>query len=260
MLVQRPCSASSGIQELVRSAHTARPHCKPNAVAWPAKLQYSRKRQETCSCLNSSSVQGYLAPVLQSWQLAASLGLAGLYLYHERPRGWCNNALVQVIAQLGAGNCLFESHCILSIMVQVTESQVAGYGVFAVQPIPHGAVVGGYPGLPRTAKGMLAKAMRVPQCQQYVFQISSNLWLDPTDSTGSPSSKLLAFIPFWRTDISMAYVNEPPVGQTVNVEISDAADSNSPDLQFVATQSIDPGEELFIDYGSVYNRSNYNTE
>ena len=144
--------------------------------------------------------------------------------------------------------------------MQVTESQVAGYGVFAIQPIPQGAIVGGYPGLPRTAKGMLAKVRRAPRCQQYVFQISSDLWLDPTDNTGSLSSKLIGFMPFWTTDISMAYVNEPPVGQTVNVEISDATDSKNPDLQFVTTQNIDPGQELFIDYGNVYNRSSYNTE
>ena len=145
-------------------------------------------------------------------------------------------------------------------IVQVAESKVAGYGVFARCPIQQGTVVGGYPGLPKTARSMLAKVTRVPQCQQYVFQISGNLWLDPTDSNGYPSPNLITFMPFWETDISMAYVNEPPTGQTVNIEFADAASSKNPDLQFVAVQDIDPGQELFIDYGSAYNRSGYSTK
>lgn len=131
---------------------------------------------------------------------------------------------------------------------------MAGKGVFAIKPIPKGTVIGGYPGLPRKAKSMVAKASRVPACQQYVFQISNNLWLDPTDNKGEPAPHLLPLLPFWLTDVSMAYVNEPPVGQIVNTEFSD---TTTADLQFLAVHDINPGEELFTDYGNIYNRSGY---
>lgn len=137
----------------------------------------------------------------------------------------------------------------------MAESQVAGNGVFAICHIPRGTVVGGYPGLPRNAKDMMAKATRVPGCQQYVFQISNNLWLDPTDTEGKPCSNLITFMPFLETDISMAYVNEPPTGQSVNVEFSDTTNA---DVEFLAVQDISPGQELFTDYGNVYDRSSYN--
>ena len=141
--------------------------------------------------------------------------------------------------------------------MQVAESQVAGYGVFARRQIPQGTVVGEYPGLPRRGKAMLAKAYSAPQCKQYVFQLSPELWLDPTDNNGLPSTTLHTFLPFLRTDVSLAFVNEPPVGQDVNVEFSYNAGNSAAEVCFVTTQNIEQGQELFIDYGNIYNRSSY---
>ena len=141
--------------------------------------------------------------------------------------------------------------------LQVAESQVAGHGVFARCYIPQGTVVGAYPGLPRKGRAMLAKAYSAPQCKQYVFQLSPKLWLDPTDDSGLPSTRLTAFLPFLRTDVSLAFVNEPPVGEDVNVEFSYDSGSTAAEVCFVTTQNIEAGQELFIDYGSVYNRNSY---
>ena len=52
----------------------------------------------------------------------------------------------------------------------------------------------------------------------------------------------------------MAYVNEPTVGSSVNVEVTDGLDG---DMVFRAARSLHKDEELFIDYGRVYDRSTY---
>ena len=150
-------------------------------------------------------------------------------------------------------HCLTSAHFVY--YVQVASSEVAGQGVFAVQWIPKGTAVGAYPGVPRKADSMLRKASLAPNSRRYVFQSTSHVWLDPTDQAGLLSPKL-GFNPLGPScDVSMAYMNEPPVGCAVNVEIVDGADSL--DLRFVTTCDIHAGTELFIDYGKSYDRSAY---
>jgi hypothetical protein len=52
----------------------------------------------------------------------------------------------------------------------------------------------------------------------------------------------------------MAYVNEPTVGSSVNVDITDGLDG---DVVFRAVRTLHKDEELFIDYGRMYDRSTY---
>ncbi len=102
---------------------------------------------------------------------------------------------------------------------------------------------------------MLRKASLAPNSRRYVFQSTSHVWLDPTDQAGLLSPKL-GLSPLGPScDVSMAYMNEPPVGCAVNVEIVDGADSL--DLRFVTTCDIHAGTELFLDYGKSYDRSAY---
>ncbi|KAL3150383.1 hypothetical protein ABBQ32_000222 [Trebouxia sp. C0010 RCD-2024] len=88
-----------------------------------------------------------------------------------------------------------------------------------------------------------------------LVQTDSHVWLDPTDSAGllvnSPNSSILS----WKWDATMAYVNEPPAGHAVNVEIVDGV--STLDLIFKATCDIPAGTELFLDYGRTYDRSSY---
>lgn len=141
------------------------------------------------------------------------------------------------------------------LYAQVGESPVAGQGLFATVNIPKGQVLGAYPGVPRSADSMLQKASVAPNCKRYVFQTDSHVWLDPTDSAGllvnSPNSSILS----WKWDATMAYVNEPPAGHAVNVEIVDGV--STLDLIFKATCDIPAGTELFLDYGRTYDRSSY---
>ena len=145
----------------------------------------------------------------------------------------------------------------MQVALQIAPSQVAGQGLFAINDIPQGTVIGTYPGVPRTAKSMLQKAAVAPKCQQYVFQTSSGVWLDPTDAAGQLSQQPALLGLGWTTfDVSMAFVNEPPVGMSVNVQtVVDGSDHL--DLKFEAICDIPTGSELFLDYGKNYDRSCY---
>ena len=138
---------------------------------------------------------------------------------------------------------------------QVGESPVAGQGLFASVDITKGQILGAYPGVPRSADSMLQKASTAPNCKRYVFQTDSQIWLDPTDSAGLLVTKPNGSGIHWKWDATMAYVNEPPIGHAVNVEIVDGRDNL--DLLFKATRDISAGSEFFLDYGKTYDRSLY---
>jgi hypothetical protein len=54
----------------------------------------------------------------------------------------------------------------------------------------------------------------------------------------------------------MAYVNEPPIGAGgTNVYCTNGA--HEYELLYVATKTILPGDEIFVDYGLRYDRSHY---
>jgi hypothetical protein len=58
-------------------------------------------------------------------------------------------------------------------------------------------------------------------------------------------------------DVSLAYVNEPVAGgRGCNLSYADNADDPW-DVRFVAVCDISAGDELFIDYGRLYDRSSY---
>jgi hypothetical protein len=60
-------------------------------------------------------------------------------------------------------------------------------------------------------------------------------------------------------DAAMAYVNEPPIGAGgTNVYCTNGASAD--ELLYVATTTILPGAEIFVDYGLRYDRSHYGTE
>lgn len=59
---------------------------------------------------------------------------------------------------------------------------------------------------------------------------------------------------------AMAYVNEPPIGAGgTNVYCTNGA-SGSDELLYVATRTILPETEIFVDYGLKYDRSHYGGE
>ena len=127
-------------------------------------------------------------------------------------------------------------------------------GVFAKADIPTGTVLGSYPGRRRSSSQVVQKAQYAPQTKQYVYCLGDAVLLDPTDQHGQPSDRPSPGLPWFSIDPSMAYVNEPALGSSVNVETADGLDG---DVVFRAVSDLREGEELYIDYGNTYDRSTY---
>ncbi len=124
-------------------------------------------------------------------------------------------------------------------------------------PIPRGTALGAYPGRVRTSDEMQRKALAAPLAKQYAFRTSDGRYLDPTDAQGQPSARPAPGWPWLlATPPLLAYANEPPRGAGgTNVFVEDGA---TPELLlFVANRDIGAGEEVFIDYGLTYDRSDY---
>lgn len=73
---------------------------------------------------------------------------------------------------------------------------------------------------------------------------------------GDSSRLILVHMLTDRLGAAMAYVNEPPVGAGgTNVYCTNGATAD--ELLYVATQTIMPGAEVFVDYGLKYDRTHY---
>ena len=227
----------------------------------PARTGPSFRLQARAS-ITDSVVLGQSLPLGLPLLLYEALAAALFYLlivgYKERARGWSNRDLIKartcVHVQIFAVK-LKQSHHQSVAVFQVGQSPVAGQGVFASVDLGEGQMLGAYPGVPRSANSMLRKASMAPNCKRYVFQSESNVWLDPTNSAGLLVNNPNFSIFSWSADASMAYVNEPPRGYAVNVEIVNGV--NNLDIIFRAVCDIPAGSELFLDYGRTYDRSSY---
>lgn len=151
------------------------------------------------------------------------------------------------------------ANCGVPRAVQVRPSELHGLGVFARMRIPADTSLGSYPGRPRLPHEMVAKCQQAPQAAEYAMQVPDwrgGGYLDPTDRSGSPSGRPGPGFP-WPVDVDIALtrVNEPPPGRTTNTRLEDGRDAA--DMLFVTTRDIMAGEELFLDYGTDYNRSGY---
>ena len=107
------------------------------------------------------------------------------------------------------------------------------------------------------ADEMLAKAQRSPEAKQYVFRTDETpvRFVDPTDVHGQPSRYPGPGLPWpFALDCTLAFVNEPPPRSRPNVEVDT---SQGPRIIFKASEDIAPGEELFVDYGTTYDRTSY---
>ncbi len=89
---------------------------------------------------------------------------------------------------------------------------------------------------------------------------TSGLLLDPTDASGRLSTAPGPGPPWLPTDCTLAYINEPPKGAGgTNVTVEDDP-SDALGLLCVAVRDIEPGEELYMDYGITYDRSAYSRQ
>ena len=177
-------------------------------------------------------------------ELAKVVAWYGAYVYHHRPRGWSRQDLLET--------------------KQSSLGENAGLGVFSKHVIGKDTVLGSYPGFVRNDRDMTAKSIVAPMSRYYCFSTRPGCIIDPTGEDGypskhpTPSSGTLSWWPF-DVDTMLSYVNEPSINQnvSVNVRVEDDPDDPLVGLIFRADRDIQAGEELFIDYGTQYDRSMY---
>jgi hypothetical protein len=81
--------------------------------------------------------------------------------------------------------------------------------------------------------------------------------LDPTDAAGRPSDAPAPGLPWPPAACTLAYVNEPPRGAGgTNVTVEDDPRDNN-GLLCVAARDVRAGEEIYMDYGPIYDRTSY---
>ena len=106
---------------------------------------------------------------------------------------------------------------------------------------------------------MVRKISRHPRAKAYAYCIpeqsplETGWYLDPSDNQGNPIEGKLWGI----ADTTMAFVNEPPPGSGTNLSLEDG--TGRFDVVFVANRDIYTSEELYVDYGKFYDRSDYHS-
>ena len=260
------CSKSTGLTEILHEWQQQYQTCARHAHV---KSVRSNKVAHRRPAVSSSATAVVEAAVFTSVVAA----LANSY----RPCGWSDQRLVSVspaclhirtalstatrlltdstIPLLKVASAQIESmpadH--LPDSLQVQQSVVHDRGVFAKCPISEGTVLGYYPGVKRSTPHMIRKISRHPRAKAYAYCTEHGWYLDPSDSQGNPVEGKLWGI----ADTTMAFVNEPPPGSGTNVSLEDGAGRF--DVVFVASREIYASEELYVDYGKFYDRSDYNS-
>ncbi len=172
----------------------------------------------------------------------AVLSLVGVAAYQASaalPRGWIARDLALAVKPSAVPN--------------------GGRGLFtAAETVAAGTCLGAYSGRLRTRYAYHQKLQRVPRAAEYCWQLQSEWVLDPTDEDGILLDSLPAFegvegVPLPRWSTTLAMINEPPPGGDVNCRIEESLK----DAFVVAERDIGPGEEIFLDYGPLYDRSSY---
>jgi len=166
---------------------------------------------------------------------AATVAALAIWMWQGRPVGW---------VQPG--------------MLEVRPSQTAGLGLFTRVPVPCGTVLGSYPGRIRSGSEMAAKVESAPNAAGYVFNTGDGRFIDPTDESGMPSPYPGPGSPWpFPVKVLLPYANEPPKGAGGTNCFVETGSGGPTELIFQANRDIEAGEEIFIDYGLLYDRSSY---
>ena len=170
----------------------------------------------------------------------AAIAITGCWRAYElRPRGW-----------------------ILPDTLAVAPSRVvgAGRGAFAARDLPEGLTVGAYPGRLLFPLEYHRKLKRVPEAAQYCWVLGSGRVLDPTGFDGVlceplPALTLAPWLTLGAQPTTICLINEPAPGSLVNMRVDETEDGL--DALLVTGRPIAAGEELYLDYGKKYDRSDY---
>ena len=143
-------------------------------------------------------------------------------------------------------------------LVEIRRSTVskANLGVFAKAFVPKGTVLGTYPGFAKDPEDALRNKVddkARESAKKYLWMISEDLVLDPTNALGLLDLEVPYLFGVYRANTMMARLNEPPPRADCNV----VTRVSGVQVEFVAERDLFADEELFIDYGSLYDRGDY---
>ena len=207
------------------------------------------------AAVDSSPFNEELAEFLtQTFSVAATY--VGCVIYFDQPRGE-----------------LFPSFK-SALIVKPSRIENAGLGLFSTVDIPKDTVLGTYPGvLCPIEKYIQGKLQDYPQSSEYIWRFSDNaMAIDPTNEFGVledvcyggssdwiGSHLILKTVgTFLGRKTMLARTNEPPPTGDCNVNIVE--DLQQRKITFVTSSDVSSGEELYVDYGTTYDRSTYRKE
>jgi hypothetical protein len=155
--------------------------------------------------------------------------------------------------------------------VQKSQVPEAGLGLFAGASMPEGTVLGTYAGVVRPSGAYRKKKLQAYPCSNtYIWRFTDNMEvIDPTNIYGQLDEICCGGSDDWLGSClilnilsrilgkttKLARINEPPIGRDCNVRAEE--DLNTRCVVFSLARDVFPGEELYIDYGLTYDRSNY---
>jgi len=175
----------------------------------------------------------------------------GLISYFDRPRG-------RLDVDGGA--------------IEIRQSKVdgAGLGLFATKSLPEGTLLGNYPGVLRPAQKYMAQYGGEASAGEYTWRFTDNAYLiDPIDSEGQLQDMCYGgtadfFLSYflhekvlrWSVPTLLARINEPPIGGN-GCNVRSEENLKTREVNFEISRDVVAGEELFMDYGLTYDRSDY---
>lgn len=156
----------------------------------------------------------------------------------------------------------------LPLKVELKKTRIKGIGIYAKEPIRNGEVIALY-----QIKVFREKTYESPTNNVYTIGIytpsgnESKVWVGDIvpESLKNPikSENKEFYIPYWAY-----FSNEPSLGQVTNAYIDmnleetyktrkRIKEGDFVTYKLIATENIEPGEEIVWDYGSGYGKRNY---
>jgi len=191
--------------------------------------------------MEPSGVASAVAVSTWATDLQNALILAGglcYFAYERRPRGSARKDLLEVRRSTVSN---------------------ANMGVFAKEYICEGTLLGVFPGyfvnVEDALKSKESDAARA-SAKKYMWALSEEEVLDPTNSAGTLDLEINYAFGLFKVDTTLARINEPPPKGDVNVYTR----SRGSFIEVIAERDIFSNEELFMDYGQAFDRSDYDKE
>jgi len=156
--------------------------------------------------------------------------------------------------------------------IEMKQSKVdgAGLGLFATTNLQEGTPLGTYPGVLRPAQKYMAQYGGNADAGEYAWRFTDNAqFIDPIDSKGQIQDMCCGgtadfFLSYflheklirWSVPTFLARINEPPIGGN-GCNVRSEENLKTKEVVFELSKDVVAGEELFMDYGLSYDRSDY---